>query len=79
MGKTNDELFWKYRSKVYNRLREWEGGHCREVNLLAELLGYPDPNSMCKNFSEKDIQTCQKLSGPHGYVIYKALLARRNR
>ena len=44
---------------------------------LAVALGYENEWAMYGQFSEKDHSMCEKLAGPHGWAIYKMILARK--
>jgi len=70
--------FFNYRVHCYKKLREW--GHMdnrRESSLfiLAELLGAEDTDSFKDNPTEREQNLMKALAGPHGYTIYKMLLA----
>ena len=48
------------------------------VDALVKLLGYKDFTDMQRNFTSEDINICRALAGPHGYTIYKMILAKRS-
>jgi len=75
MGKMNDEDYWRYRTQVYAVMGSCWG--VRAPDSLADLLGYPDVETMCVLFNARDREVCKALAGPHGYALYKATLARR--
>ena len=46
---------------------------------LASMLGYADSLEMLAMFSERDCLLLEKLCSPHGYCIYRMLLAKGNK
>jgi hypothetical protein len=48
-----------------------EGGIC-------DLLGYDSMEDMFDKFNENDCRKLELICGPHGYAIYKMLLARQS-
>lgn len=73
----------KLREIIYNRFREeWEVvpnnpyNHSM-VGHLCWLLGHKGVSEMLRNYTDEDARVVRLLAGPHGYTIYKALLARR--
>lgn len=64
------------RMRVTLKMQSW-GIHPHHTYIeLARLLGYPDKDSMLESFNDEDASKCNALLGPHGYTIYKAMLAR---
>jgi len=45
---------------------------------LARLLGYETYDEMKNRFSSQDADICRALAGPHGYTIYKMILAKNS-
>lgn len=69
---------WGLRIAVYDKIREWRGhGHNRF--RLAALLGHRHYKDYILEFNDRDTQICEALLSPHGYTVYKMLLARWNR
>lgn len=67
------------RSAVYNAMKEWptDQGAITRTHRLAECLGFKDMNAMQTGMTDDHANICRMLAGPHGYIIYLALLARK--
>jgi len=80
VAETNDVYeqrnnFALLRMKVYHNL-EVLGISIKPLEL-ARLLGHESYDEMKYRFSQQDVAICRALAGPHGFTIYKMLLARK--
>jgi hypothetical protein len=85
MNLTDDKLSWdlmRLRLRARRCLCEFTGlpsiavGGLDSADLLGQLLGYVDYGTMLEHESERDLGLMRGLIGPHGYSIYRVLLAR---
>lgn len=67
------------RMMVYANLDKYLGEGEMNPISLSILLGYNDKewDTMKDNFSDRDVELCRALAGPHGYTVYKMLLIRK--
>ena len=82
----NDKLSWDFmmlRIRARRCLCDFTGlppvaigGELDTADLLGHLLGYADYSTMLKHESERDLGLMRGLIGPHGFTVYKILLAR---
>lgn len=78
-GDNNTNYGWAgLRIQTCDRLIEWgvSDGVTAGYLHLTHLFGYQG-GLLRFNFTAKDAAVCELLCGPHGYTIYKALLARK--
>jgi len=75
--KQRDE-YASLRIEVYVKIDSYLGVGKFYPFSLAWLLEYKNYKGMKDNFNDKDASICRALSGPHGYTIYKMLLAKRS-
>lgn len=80
-----DEMF-NWRIMAYQQFHTWlrEGKQFgfspmsgSGVKVLAEVLGYANPEECKANMTDADVEIIKALIGPHGWAIYKALMARQ--
>ncbi len=68
------------RVDAYAKLAEWHGDQFeRSYDYLAKLCNHPNPAAFSETMRDEDIRLCKLLAGPHGYTVYKMLLARRKK
>ena len=66
------------RGRCYKKLRQWgylDKAGSPSLLALAELLGAEDIKQFADNPTERQRNLMKALVGPHGYTIYKMLLA----
>ena len=73
--RSNYRDFRRWREPVYQAFKD--RGMELNAHDLAVALGYENEWAMYGQFSEKDHSMCEKLAGPHGWAIYKMILARK--
>jgi hypothetical protein len=73
----DDAIDWLWRKRMWVVLRHLVKRDGPKRFLLAKLLGKTSVEHLYENLTEEDQQTCLALMGPHGYSIYRMLLAQR--
>ena len=73
-----DRRAWYARVSADHFLDELGVNNPRDYRPLAELLGHRWISSghFADSMTDRDIEVCEMLAGPHGKTIYKILLAR---
>lgn len=51
--------------------------HPYPSDYLGRVMGYRDYNGLITNWSNEERRKLQLLIGPHGYTVYKTMLARK--
>jgi hypothetical protein len=71
------ERLWKWKANGQIKsilVRPWPHYSNRHV---AQLLGYKDGADLAEHWKTTDTDTMWRLCGPHGFALYKVLLAQR--
>ena len=74
-GRDRERHFAILRVKLSKQLLKW--GVFASYAEMANLFNYPTPEVMKSNWTEKNSRQAQRLLGPHGFALYKAMKARQ--
>lgn len=64
------------RLTAHEAIRRWSGIPDDNYKYMYQLLGYNPDVFWPSEMTDRDINILKMLAGPHGYAVYKALLAR---
>lgn len=85
--KMNEKLWiesFPIRLKFYHTADKWaENGVIEplpfgKLHFLTELFGFENSDDFAANVTIEHLNIVKMMSGPNGWTIYKALLARKN-
>jgi hypothetical protein len=65
------------RTKVYKKLEEWGVVRGRSIALRLLLRNECGTFYEAEYMNDEEVRLCEALLGPHGYTVYKMLLAQR--
>ena len=74
MQPKDDWLEVEARLTAYQNLKKW-GNLCPTYEYLQRLLGH-DGHIIHWIMTDREVEICQMLNGPHGYALFKMLEAR---